>query len=72
MSNFNVPELRTLLASARIKPVVNQVLAFQDTTWTTTHGCRRRSSSIHTFSRAKHPSSRSAITTGLCPKLIVF
>ena len=25
MSNFNVPELRTLLASARIKPVANQV-----------------------------------------------
>ncbi|EPT02226.1 hypothetical protein FOMPIDRAFT_1029351 [Fomitopsis schrenkii] len=26
VSNFNVPELRTLLASARIKPVVNQIL----------------------------------------------
>ncbi|KZT63594.1 Aldo/keto reductase [Daedalea quercina L-15889] len=26
VSNFNVPELQTLLASARIKPVVNQIL----------------------------------------------
>ena len=25
VSNFNVPELQTLLASARIKPVANQV-----------------------------------------------